>query len=109
MNLDFDVSKIEGFEWDKGNVEKNKKKHNVNPEECEQIFFNMPLILFNDEKHSGKEERFGALGKTDKGRKLAIFFTLRKNKIRVISARNQGKGDRVTYDGEEQKILKKVR
>ncbi len=99
-----DFSKIEGFEWDKGNSEKNKNKHSVEKDECEAIFFNLPLIIFYDEQHStAKEKRYGALGKTNEDRKLAIYFTIRNNKIRIISARDQGKKDKETYSKEEGK------
>ena len=46
---------VEGFEWDKGNIDKNWLKHKVLHVECEQIFFNEPLILADDIKHSQKE------------------------------------------------------
>ncbi len=92
-----DFKKIKGFEWDKGNREKNKVKHNVTHHECEQIFYNKPLMLFADESHSEKEIRFGAFGKTDNKRKITVFFTLRNNILRVISARDQSKKDREIY------------
>lgn len=91
------LKKIKGFEWDKWNIEKNKIKHNVTHQECEQIFYNKPLMIFADESHSQKEIRFGALGKTDEKRKLTVFFTVRSNIIRVISARDQSKRDREIY------------
>ena len=94
MGNGFDISKIVGFDWDKGNVEKNKVKHNVNKEECEQIFSNKPLIIFEDEEHSKTETRFGAFGNTNKGRRLTMFFTVRNKEIRVISARNQSKREK---------------
>ena len=47
-----------GFDWDDGNIDKNWKKHKVTPSECEQIFFNLPLIIQNDAKHSEKEVRY---------------------------------------------------
>lgn len=97
MKLGFDISKIEGFEWDKGNVDKNKIKHEVEKKECEEVFFSQPLEIFDDEVHSRTEKRYGALGKTSLGRSLTIFFTIRKNKIRVISAYDQGKKDRKLY------------
>lgn len=99
--MKIDLSKIEGFEWDEGNLFKNKARHNVDSLECEQIFFNKPLIIFADAKHSSKEKRFGALGKTSNNRLLAIFFTYRKNLIRVISARDQGKKDCSLYEGKK--------
>lgn len=102
-----DFSKLEGFEWDKGNTNKNKDKHGVEKNESEEIFFNQPLIIFDDEEHSTeKEKRYGALGITNDKRRLAIYFTIRNNKIRIISARDQGKKDKGIYTKEEKKERK---
>lgn len=85
------------FDWDYGNVTKNKAKHKVDIDECEEIFTNKPIIFFGDEKHSIKEKRYGCLGVTNQGRQLSIVFTIRKNKIRVITARDQSRQDRKIY------------
>ncbi|GAB6163538.1 BrnT family toxin [Desulfothermus naphthae] len=87
-----------GFEWDEGNKDKNWIKHKVSNSECEQIFFNQPLIINFDEKHSDTETRFYALGHTDLNRKLFIVFTIRNKKIRVISARDMSKKERKIYE-----------
>ena len=89
-----------GFEWDEGNFEKNWEKHKVSGRECEQIFFNQPLVVAVDEKHSLDEFRYYALGQTDKGRKLFIVFTIRGHLIRVISARAMSRSERRLYDQE---------
>lgn len=83
-----DLAKITGFNWDTGNARKNEK-HGVSMAEAEQVFFNAPLLLLDDARHSQKELRLHALGKTDEGRLLHITFTLRQGDqlIRVISAR----------------------
>ena len=86
------------FDWDKGNLEKNWIKHKVHFKEAEEIFFNNPLKIFPDFKHLGTEERFVALGKTNLGKKLTIIFTLRKEEIRIISARTQSKKERGEYE-----------
>ena len=65
---------------------------------CEQVFFNSHLIIADDEKHSESERRWYLLGRTDMDRKLYVVFTLRKNLIRVISARNLSKKERELYD-----------
>jgi len=96
MALDFDLSKIEGFDWNKGNLE-HIKKHNVNYRECEEGFLNKPLIVNEDEAHSQAEERLRVYGQTDKSRLLFMIFTIRNNKIRVISARNQNKKERKEF------------
>lgn len=107
MPVKFDLSKIAGFDWDVSNLEKNKIKHNVDTYECEEVFLNQPLRIFDDEVHSNLEKRYGALGKTSKNRKLVVFFTIRNNRIRVISARDQGKKDRKVYRQIEQQYEKK--
>jgi len=77
-----------GFEWDQGNIAKNLDKHDVSSMECEQIFFNKPLIVKRDRKHSKLENRYYVLGKTNMNRLLFAVFTVRNEKIRIISARD---------------------
>jgi hypothetical protein len=89
------------FDWDKGNIEKNWNKHKVSFKEAEELFFNKPLKIFRDIRHSIVEKRFQALGITDKNRELTIFFTIRNKKIRIISARDQNKKERRKYAKEE--------
>jgi uncharacterized DUF497 family protein len=94
-----DLAKITEFDWDEGNARKNDK-HGVSMAESEQVFFNKPLLLIADTRHSQSESRFHALGKTDEGRTLHITFTLRGagEKIRVISARDMHKKERAFYE-----------
>jgi uncharacterized DUF497 family protein len=94
-----DLPKIAGFDWDGGNARKNDK-HGVSTAEAEQVFFNAPLLLLADEKHSQLEARHHALGRTDEGRLLHIAFTLRQagSLIRVISARDMHRKERVIYE-----------
>lgn len=85
------------FEWDKGNINK-PKKHNVNIAECEEIFFDLNKKTYRDVLHSQKEKRFILLGKTKKGRLLYVVFTVRGEKIRVISARDINKKEVYLYE-----------
>lgn len=87
-----------GFQWDRGNIDKNLVKHNVENWECEQVFFNRPLFVLDDPKHSVPENRWAAFGKTDAGRFLAVIFTKRGNLIRIISARDMNKRERKFYN-----------
>lgn len=102
--MDFDLSKTDGFDWDKWNLG-HIEKHGVNYRECEEVFFNKPLIVNEDETHSQTEERFRVYGQTNKKRLLLMIFTIRNNgqsstmyKIRVISARDQNKKERREYE-----------
>lgn len=92
-----DLSSLNGFEWDEGNQIKNWIKHQVSPSECEEVFFNLPLLLADDVQHSQEEKRFYVLGQTNAERKLFISFTNRTNKIRVISARDMNRKERQVY------------
>ena len=47
------------------------------PTESEQVFFNRPVLVTTDERHSGQEARFAALGRTSAERHLAVVFTIR--------------------------------
>lgn len=86
-----------GFDWDDGNRDKNRK-HGVNGWECEQVFFNEPLLILDDPKHSVAEDRHAAFGQTDSGRPLVVIYTMRKKRIRVISARDMNKKERAFYE-----------
>ena len=99
--------KLEEFDWDSGNINKNQDKHGVIINECEEVFFNKPILIQNDDKHSEKEKRFSALGKSNNNRYLYLVFTIRRRKVRVISARDQSKKERMIYKAmliEEKKI-----
>lgn len=97
-----DWEQLAGFDWDSGNARKNVDKHDVSQGEAEQVFFNEPLLVAPDVKHSETEARAHALGRTDDGRLLHITFTLRSNgtKIRVISARDMSRRERGYYEQE---------
>ena len=86
-----DLEQCVGFDWDEGNLGKNWAKHHVSDGEAEEVFFNDPLVAGADPSHSKKERRYYALGRTDAKRLLFIAFTIRKNLIRVISARDMTK------------------
>jgi hypothetical protein len=46
------LAKCTGFEWDHGNITKNRDQHDVTTGECEHIFFNKPLVVKPDKEHS---------------------------------------------------------
>jgi uncharacterized DUF497 family protein len=89
------------FFWDDANRDKNKKKHNVQWNECEEIFFNQPLIILEDPKHSLLEIRSAAFGKTDQGRLLTVVYTKRDALLRIISARDMSRKERKFYHDKE--------
>jgi uncharacterized DUF497 family protein len=88
-----------GFDWDEGNARKNEK-HGVSKSEVEQVFLNQPLLLTDDLKHSHREPRFHALGRTDEDRWLHVTFTERDSGtlIRPISACAMSRKERAVYE-----------
>jgi uncharacterized DUF497 family protein len=86
-----------GFEWNHGNITKNWESHDVSTGECEQIFFNKPIIVKRDKEHSKSENRYYALGRTNMNRLLFAVFTARNNKIRIISSRDMTESEIERY------------
>lgn len=80
-----------GFEWDQGNTTKNQDKHQVAPQEAEEVFFDSRRREYPDPTHSKQEVRKILVGKTKKGRLLLVVYTTRRDKIRIISARDLNK------------------
>jgi uncharacterized DUF497 family protein len=87
-----------GFQWDAGNTAKNWARHQVSQGECEEVFFQRPLLIAPDPVHSHREPRYAALGQTASGRRLTIVFTVRETLIRVISARDMSRAERRQYE-----------
>jgi uncharacterized DUF497 family protein len=92
------LAQCTGLQWDEGNLLKNWERHGVSAAECEQAFFNRPLVAAPDERHSDAEARFYALDQSDGGRYLFLVFTLRDRLIRVISARDMNRRERKVYE-----------
>ena len=92
------LASLEGFDWDDANRSKNYLKHEVQPGEAEETFFNQPLLIQMDSVHSSAEERYKLLGRTAVGRTLFVAFTIRGRLIRVISARDQSRQERRIYE-----------
>jgi uncharacterized protein len=97
MSIEADLAAATGFDWDPGNRNKNWLGHSVTTTECEQIFFNEPLVVASDSKHSQVEDRYYALGRTSADRGLFVVFTMRGRLIRVISARDMSRKERRIY------------
>jgi uncharacterized DUF497 family protein len=86
------------FEWNRGNLNKSRHKHNVFKDEAESVFLNKDSVVLPDQEHSLTEERFVIIGKSNNERHLFISFTLRKNKVRIISARRMHKKEVEKYE-----------
>lgn len=87
------------FEWGEANIA-HIAKHNVIPNEAEEVFFDKNNAWNEDLKHSKVEERYLIIGKTKGKRLLYQIFTVRGNKIRVISSRDINKKEVKLYEKE---------
>jgi uncharacterized DUF497 family protein len=101
--------RLAGFDWDEGNRSKCRK-HGVSTAAIESLFHG-PIAVVPDPLHSKSEERFKAIGKTDKGRGIFVVFTLRmrrgKTLIRPISARYMHKEEIDHYEKETATLAKR--
>lgn len=87
------------FDWDLWNVQKNEVKHGVSVLEAESCFYDGGLSIFQDIRHSTKtEERYIMYAKSLESRILMIGFTVRRKKIRIITARPVSKKEREIYE-----------
>ncbi|PIZ65474.1 hypothetical protein CO051_03045 [Candidatus Roizmanbacteria bacterium CG_4_9_14_0_2_um_filter_39_13] len=86
------------FEWDRGNVDKNLIKHKVTNSEIEEVFYDRHKKIFKDTIHSGNEKRLRILGKTKHDRLLFIVFTIRNQRVRIISARDLNRKEVSLYE-----------
>lgn len=96
------------FIWNAGNQNKNWEKHKVTAREAEEVFVHEPFLLLDDDRHSGKEKRYHAWGRSNANRKLFLAVTIRDGFVRIISARDMSKKERRMYE-EAEKAKKAAR
>jgi len=97
MDIYEKLKRLTEFDWDFGNTDKNVAKHKISNSESEEVFFNPNLVLA-DEKHSVAEDRFFLLGRTNQEIILFVVFTVRGDKIRVISSRSASRKEKQIYN-----------
>ncbi len=90
--------KIVGFIWLEEIVEKLEVKHRVAPEEVEQVFGHQPKVRRMNRGHYHGEDVYRALGQTDAGRYLIVFFILKlTHEALILSARDMDEKERKSY------------
>jgi uncharacterized protein len=83
------------FDWDDGNID-HIAKHEISPDEAEQVLLSDPLDVHFDPDVNG-EERWTYLGETNSGRILNVVITVRGEKVRVVTAYEAEKADKLLY------------
>lgn len=76
------------FEWDALEAARNERKHGVTFEEAGTVFGDPLASYFTDAEHSAGEERLVAVGRSERGRVLAVMFTERPPAVRIVNARS---------------------
>ena len=86
------------FEWDYKKAATNAKKHLVTFDEAITCFYDPHQIAFYDPDHSDEEDREIMIAKSNRHRVLLTCYTIRGEKIRVISARLATKQEIKDYE-----------
>jgi uncharacterized DUF497 family protein len=92
---------LKGFEWDSGNWRKSELRHGVAAAEAQEVLLNDPLCQV-DARHSDAEQRYVALGVTNEGRRLFVAFTVRRGRVRIISARPMSRKERGIHEEDKE-------
>jgi uncharacterized DUF497 family protein len=82
------------FEWDTGN-RRHIARHAIAPKEAEEAVMIEPLEAAVQQREG--EERVLCFGRTKAGRPLTIVYTLRRGKIRIITAYEMTKEQQRLY------------
>jgi uncharacterized DUF497 family protein len=86
------------FEDDPAQAASNLKKHKVSFEEAASVFGDPMTYTFADPDHSIGEERWLMFGRSRRGRILAVIYTYRGRRYRIISARVATRHERKIYE-----------
>ncbi len=89
------------FEWDDAKAAKNVRDHKITFEMARDVFADPFTVEWVDEGRGDAEQRFAALGMVD-GRLLFVCYTLRGDRVRIISARRAEPWERRRYHNENQ-------
>ena len=87
------------FEWDDNKNVINSKKHGIDFQEAQSVFFDENGLLISDPDHSEFEERFILIGMSNKAELIIVSHCYRNNEeiIRIISARKATKNEYQQY------------
>jgi len=91
--------RIEGIIWIEDIVDKLWRKHRVAEVEVEEVLQNRPRFRFVEKGHRAGEDVYAALGRTDAGRLLIVFFIYKEDAhALIVSAREMTSTERERYE-----------
>ena len=89
---------IEEFEWDDANLDHLRARHQVEPEEAEEVLLGEGRRIRKGRLKKG-ETYYEAMGATVDGRYLFVVFQMKgKGRLRVASARPMSRAERKWYE-----------
>lgn len=89
---------IKGIVWLRNVVDKLEWKHNVTPDEVEEVFNRSPRYRFIEVGDVEGEHLYAALGQTKSGRYLIVYFVRKTTgEALIVSAREMTKKERKIY------------
>ena len=100
MDSDLGEGQFEGidFEWHPPKAAANLKKHKVSFQEAMTIFGDERVLSIPDCEHSKDEQRYLAIGRSERERLLVMCFTERGERLRIVSARCAERWERRVYE-----------
>jgi len=84
------------FEWEDGKARANLRKHRVDFADAATMFDDKRAVTMADD--APEEERYVTIGMDALGRVLVVAYTIRGERIRIISARRATKRERAEYE-----------
>jgi uncharacterized protein len=88
------------FEWDPKKDSLNQRKHGVSFSEATTVFGDPLSVTVHDPDHSIEEVRFITFGTTTRGRLIMVSHAERRDRVRIISARELTRAERRAYEEE---------
>lgn len=96
MDVVYTLQGIE-FEWHDEKAAENLRKHDINFETVCELFFD-PFLVPLPDQYTDNELREAVIGMTDGWQLLYVVYTIREERVRLISARHVTKQERLDYE-----------
>jgi len=91
--------KIIGSVWPDGIAQQVHQKHNIDPDEVDEVLTGQPHFRFVEESHRTGERVYAALGQTQAGRYLVVLFMHAPDeRARILWARDMRRAERKNYE-----------
>ena len=85
---------VDGFEWDVHNID-HVDRHGVTPQEVEDAVYGLHVVIPGQAVQN--EKRWKLFGRSAVGRYLVVVFTIRRNRIRPVTAYTMNRAERRIY------------